>query len=142
VRNQVSSESNWRVGRDNYGSISNQQDNRTYTTIDQRRVGTVNNVGRDQRNTYYQGPVVDVLPGPAGRIVVVLGAVVTLAGFAAFAYPVLSFILVIFDSLQEQQAGSPDLSSVHFTPWIPLGLAVGVVGGLISMIGGLMRRRR
>lgn len=109
--------------------------------IDQQRGETIHNVAGDQ-TINVAGSTIDVLPSPAGRLVILLGVLVIMAGFAAFAYPVVTFILTIFDSIQSQQAGPPDLSQVHFAPWIPLGMAAEMAGVLLLIAGALLRRRR
>jgi len=108
--------------------------------IGQQRAERIDNVAGDQHN--YHAPAIDLLPGRAGRIVIIIGVLVAFAGFAAFAYPILSFMLVIFGALQQQSSTPPDLSQVSFTPWLPLGMAAIALGSLLSIVGGLMRRRR
>jgi hypothetical protein len=128
----------WRVGRDNLGTITNQvTDNRAYS----QRADTMYNVAGNQ-TTNYQAPSFDILPNRTGRVVIVIGVLICIAGFCAFGYPVLTFILVIFDSVQSQSSSPPDLSQVHFAPWIPIGFVLGVVGMFVAIVGALMRRRR
>jgi hypothetical protein len=107
--------------------------------IGQQRAQRIDNVAGDQHN---YGPTIDLLPGRAGRMVIITGVLVAFAGFAAFAYPIVSFILVVFSAVQQQSSTPPDLSQVSFTPWLPLGMAAIALGSLLSIVGALMRRRR
>jgi len=94
------------------------------------------------RYNYQVNPSIDILPNPAGRAMMILGALISVAGFLAFMYPVMSFILTIFDALQQQSTTPPDLSQVHFVPWIPVGMIAVVGGAFVGFIGLLMRRKR
>jgi multisubunit Na+/H+ antiporter MnhB subunit len=121
--------------------MGTQQPHRGRFDIGDQRGGVIHNVAGDQ-NTYVQGPTIDLLPSRMGRVVIVIGVLVMFAGFASFAYPVLSFILTIFDSLQQQSSSPPDLSQVHFVPFIPLGVVAEMAGLFLVIVGALMRRRR
>ena len=128
----------WSVGRDNLGTVTSQvTDNRVYS----QRAQTMYNVAGNQ-TAYYQAPSFDILPNRTGRLLIVIGVLICFAGFAAFAYPVLSFILVIFAAVQSQSSSPPDLSQVHFAPWIPIGVGSALAGIFVVIVGALIRRRR
>jgi hypothetical protein len=129
-----------------------------FTYVDQ----SVNSYVDDSRRTYYNSAVeygphyedsfnrydyrintsFDLMPSPAGRLLMFVGTLICVAGLLAFAYPALSFILVIFTALQQQSTTPPDFSQVQFVPWIPVGFITAVAGMLVVLAGMLMRRRR
>ncbi len=94
-------------------------------------------VGRDKHTHIHQRQHYKL--GVAGRIVISLGVLTQVVGFALFCYPVLDFILTIFNSMDSP--GEPDMSGVEFSPYLPLGMALGVVGTVLMFAGLLFIRR-
>jgi len=71
------------------------------------------------------------------KLLVLIGSVLTIVGFGSFAYFVISFIGLIFNSIQSNQSGPPDLSGLQFS-LIPIGAGLMIIGMIIFIIGGGM----
>ena len=75
--------------------------------------------------------------GP-GKIISVAGVILSLIGFASFGYVVLSIILVIFSALATPTPRlPPDLGSVPFVPYLPLGAALFLLGMALVVIASV-----
>jgi hypothetical protein len=79
--------------------------------------------------------------GVTGRILVISGLLIAFAGMVAFGYPAVQFFMVIFGALQAQSDQPPDLSSVAFMPFLPLGLGMTMAGTLMMFLGVAFVRR-
>ena len=82
--------------------------------------------------------VLDALRG-AGLVLIILGVLLFLAGFGAFAYVIVSFITVGFSTLQSpNSAKPPDLSGIPFVPLLPLGAGLAFLGIVVGICGFLL----
>jgi hypothetical protein len=78
------------------------------------------------------------------KFFVLLGLLITYAGAAMFGYVVVSFIVTIWSSMGSSEP--PDMSGMAdlVVPWLPLGIGLVFVGGIIGQIalalGGPRRR--
>jgi hypothetical protein len=84
---------------------------------------------------------IDANPLPTGgplKIFSVAGVILSLIGFASFGYVVLSIILVILSALATPTPGRPpDMGSVPFVPFLPLGAALFLLGMALLVIASV-----
>jgi pSer/pThr/pTyr-binding forkhead associated (FHA) protein len=114
----------------------------SYQVRDQR-ADTVNNVGRDQHNSYTTNNTVDVNPIPssgAGRMLVGAGLILAFAGFAMFGYAVLDFMGSIFEGINSADPFNAPQPEIKFMPWIPGGVTLAVVGQALVVWGIFLSR--
>ncbi len=110
--------------------------------LDRQYGGQITNVGGDQFISYEVDATglrrFDELSG-VGRLVVLVGTLVGMAGFAMFCYPIFATILALFSAFG-QPDWRPDMTV--FVPWLPLGFGCFVGGAVVSGLGGMFGRRR
>ncbi|HEY7737328.1 MAG TPA: hypothetical protein VH813_11085 [Candidatus Limnocylindrales bacterium] len=103
----------------------------------------INNVAGDQVNLFDAGGILAIqATGGIAKVFVMLGLVLTYIGAAMFFFVVVSFIVTIWGSMGS--AGEPDMSFVTgiVVPWLPLGIGLAFVGGVIGNIALALGRPR
>lgn len=107
--------------------------------IGSQSASTVNNVIRDQYNHHHQhshhsdNPYAFVKG--IGKVIFGIGMLVFFAGFTAFAYLVISFLLEIFSAIQSETYVDPNLSSIPFVPVLPIAMGLAIAGIALSQLG-------
>jgi tetratricopeptide (TPR) repeat protein len=71
------------------------------------------------------------------KLLVWVGSILTIAGFAGFGYVAISFVLLVFNLITSNSSEFPDFSGINFN-LIPIGFGLMFIGSIIFMIGGGM----
>jgi pSer/pThr/pTyr-binding forkhead associated (FHA) protein len=71
------------------------------------------------------------------KVLIVVGVIVALAGFASFAYPI---VRAVTEGFNNTDPSSPP--TFHVMPWLPLGFGLMFAGIVLSTIGTLSIRQR
>lgn len=120
------------AGRDIHGGVHRQ-------TVQADRGGSA--AGRDiyHQERYYDASGLGLITQTRGfpRVLIVVGTLLSLAGFVSFAYPI---VRAVTEGFQSGPSGSGP--TFHVVPWLPLGAALMFVGIVVSTIGVLSIRRR
>ena len=97
--------------------------------------------GRDYIGGNYTRIDANPIPstGP-GRFFSLVGIIKGLVGFASIGYVVLSFILLVFNSLATNRP--PNIGSVPFVPFLTLGAALFLVGIAFVLIASVTGRAK
>lgn len=110
-------------------------------SIGSQTAGLINNVTGDQTNYYEEKPPIIPAPSRLSKVVIGLGIVLTLAGFASFGFAVLSMVLSIFQQVQSQSSAPPSFSNI-LLPWLPLGAVLMFAGLAVFTIAPFVWKRR
>lgn len=76
----------------------------------------------------------------ASRILLIIGLLLGLAGFAMFAFAVVDFMVQGFQATEAGNLDPPDTSRMVF--WMPAGIAFAVAGAVFWAFGVILFRRR
>ncbi len=109
--------------------------------LDDQYGGQITNVGGDQFISYDTDTsglrAFDQLSG-IGRLLYFLAGLVAVAGFVMFGYPIVASAMAMMSAWGDPN-WRPDNSV--FVPWMPLGLACFLGGGIASSVVMLLFRR-
>jgi hypothetical protein len=111
-----------------------------------QHAGHITNVGRDQINVHdMSGWFAVQQTHGIGRFLAVVGMLVAMAGVGFFGYAVVSFMIEIF-AMMSQEFGPGEMPTMDVAaimlPWLPLGIGLAFVGGVVTNIGTVVGRRR
>lgn len=113
--------------------------------IGHQRAGQINNVGRDQINLHDgSGWYAFQQTHGIGRFLAVVGGLGAMVGFGLFGYAVVSFMMAIFSEMSREfvpgQMPTMDVAAIML-PWLPVGIGLMFVGGVVANIGMMVGRR-
>lgn len=103
----------------------------------------IDNIGGDQVNIFNAGGIHAIqATGGVAKLFVILGLLVSYAGAAMFLYVVVSFIVTIWGTMGSPEP--PDMSAISelVVPWLPVGIGLAFVGGVIGSIALAVGRPR
>ena len=107
--------------------------------INDQTADTIHNINRDQYNYHnqhsYHSDNPYVFVKGVGKVIFGVGMLVFFAGFTAFAYLVISFLLEIFSAIQSETYVEPNLSSIPFVPVLPIAMGLAIAGIALSQLG-------
>jgi hypothetical protein len=103
----------------------------------------IDNIGGDQVNIFDAGGIHAIqATGGIAKFFVILGLLISYIGAAMFFFVVVSFIVTIWSSMGSSE--QPDMSGIAdlVVPWLPLGIGLAFVGGVIGSIALAVGRPR
>ena len=111
--------------------------------INDQYAGQITNVAGDQFNTFDAGGLTALRETQGlARILLLVGLLLAYAGMAMFGYVVISFLITIWSAMGSTEP--PDMSGVAdlVVPWLPLGVGLVFVGGIVANLAVIFGRRR